>query len=108
MAVMLSVFEKGLFAVILGGISMVHLIHQLRAWNQNPDIPVAPLELVHPCRHRRTSVQSDKIYAVAGLFGLKDRHSSHNGLHINYQTPYTEVYMDFTIWCIQQSEISMF
>jgi hypothetical protein len=93
---------KGFLTATLNGISMVHLIHQLRAWNQNSDIPIAPSELVHLCGHRQASVQSDKIFAVTGLFGLKDRSSSYNGLDINYQTPYTEVYMDFTIWCIQQ------
>jgi hypothetical protein len=63
--------EKGWLTDTLDGISMVHLIHQLRAWNQSSDIPIAPSELVHLCGHRKASVQSDKIFAVTALFGLK-------------------------------------
>jgi hypothetical protein len=63
--------EKGWLRDTLDGISMVHLIHQLRAWNQSSDIPIAPSELVHLCGHRKASVQSDKIFAVTALFGLK-------------------------------------
>jgi len=80
--------EKGFLPITINGISMVHLVH--------------PSELVHLGGHRQASVQSDKIFAVTGLFGLKDRHSSFNGLDINYQKPYTEVYMDFTTWCIKR------
>lgn len=78
---------KGFLTAALNEISMVHLIHQLRAWNQNSDIPIAPSKPVHLCGHRQASVQSNKIFAVTGLFGLKDRSLSYNGLDINYQTP---------------------
>jgi hypothetical protein len=76
--------EKGSLTDTLDGISMVDLIHQLRAWNQSSDIPIAPSELVHLCGHRKASVQSDKIFTVPPLFELKDPHSSYNSLDIDY------------------------
>ncbi|KAH8664725.1 heterokaryon incompatibility protein-domain-containing protein [Xylariales sp. PMI_506] len=89
-------------------LTMVKLIMDLRAWLHSPKPAyMAPSELVALCKDRQASNPLDMIYAVCGLFSLNynSRYTLGRKLDsfpINYRASPAEVYMNFTVWCIQQ------
>jgi hypothetical protein len=85
------------------GFSMVHLILNLRKWQQSSDqIQIWPSGLALVCRDLLATVPSDKVYGLGGLIGLSCSFGHESPLHVDYSLSPTEVYMKFTFWCIQQ------
>ncbi len=83
------------------GLSMVNLIVSLRGWLRHFDTPLNPSELVYLCSACQATVPSDKIYAVAGLFGMKTALESRWEFPVNYRLSSDEVFKEFTFWSIQ-------
>jgi len=53
------------------GLAMMNLMTNLRRWQQQPEaVQVYLSGLALTCREFLASVPSDKIYGLAGLFGL--------------------------------------
>lgn len=87
----------------LMGLGMVNLIVSLREWQQNPDtIQVWPSGLALMCRDFLATVPSDKIYGLAGLFGLNGSPGHLAPFRVDYSLDSMEVYTQFTLWCIRQ------
>lgn len=84
------------------GLAMINLILNLRQWQQQPEtVQVYPSDLALVCREFLASVSSDKIYGLAGLYGLNGSPGYSSPFPVDYSLEAKEVYMQFTFWCIQ-------
>ena len=82
-------------------ISMLRLVHRLRASSQNHAYRLAPSEVVHLCRHQKASLAADMIYGVSGLFIHYNRSTSTAPMEINYRERPFQVYQQFALWCME-------
>ncbi|QDS71677.1 hypothetical protein FKW77_008031 [Venturia effusa] len=84
------------------GLSTINLITSLRDWLQNSNASLNPSELVCLCNNLLASVDSDKVYAVAGLFNVKRLPEERVHLETDYTLSKSEVFRYFSLWCIEQ------
>ena len=82
-------------------ISMLRLIHRLRASWQDHTFHLVPSEVVHLCRHQKTSLAADMIYGLMGLFVPSPFSTSSVSLEINYGQRSFHAYQRFAIWCME-------
>jgi len=82
------------------GLSMIFLILSLREWMQISNQPIHPSELVFLCKDRKASNPCNKIYGVTGFFDIKRSLIVSPSLPANYLLPTSELYKQFTCWCI--------
>lgn len=92
--------ERNFSGQTLDGLSMIHLILNLRGWMQFANRPIPPSELALLCTGRQATNKSDMVYGVGGFFGFQG--DSENGFAVDYSRPAGETFQLFAYWCIQQ------